>query len=372
MNKSHNDIIIIGAGIVGSSIALELSKKNKKVFVLEAKKISSQTSKASSKMLHGGIRYLENLDFMLVFEALKEKNFWIKNKPHLAKEAVFYLPVYKESKWPLIAMKLAVFLYNLLSGFKNKTYPSLNKKKMVERFPMIKKEGLRGAAAYSDAVIDDEFFTIELANEAKKNGSEFFEDTEVLKISKENALYTITTTTGIFTCKQLIVACGPFTDQLMRKYNSQWESMMLLSKGSHLWIKKQSLPIKSNIVLQTKDNRVIFIIDHQDKVLVGTTEKVINDNELVFDLMPSEDEVQYILANVNNYLGSQIELTTEDIISSFSGVRPLVREGSKNSTKTSREHVILTPEDQLYVITGGKYTTCRVMAKQLVEKLKPV
>lgn len=372
MKTSNSDIIIIGAGIVGTSIALELSKNKKNVTVLEAKTISSQTSKSSSKMLHGGIRYLENLDFKLVFEALKEKNFWIRSKPHLAKEAVFYLPVYKESKWPLIAMKLAVFLYNLLSGFKNKSYPSLSKDEMIELFPMIKKEGLRGAAAYSDAVIDDELFTVELADEAKANGSIFHERTEVISISKMDNSYSIQTKDETFVCKQLIVASGPFTDQLMKKYDSNWESIMLLSKGSHLWIKKESLKIKNNIVLQTKDNRVIFIIDHHDKVLIGTTEKVISDEKLVFDIAASNDEIEYILANVNNYLAQEIELTKEDIISSFSGIRPLVKEGSKNSTKTSREHVILTPEDQLYIITGGKYTTCRVMARQLVDKLKSI
>ncbi len=369
MKTTSADIIIIGAGIVGSSIALELSSSNNKIITLEAKTISSQTSSSSSKMLHGGIRYLENFDFKLVFEALKEKNYWLKEKPHLTRESVFYLPVYKESKWPLIAMKFGVFLYNLLSGFKNSRYSSLSKSELLNKFPMIKSEGLKGAAAYSDAIIDDKQFTIEIAQQAKDKGVSFYENTEVLAINKNNDHYEILTNNGSFNCKKIIVACGPFTDKIMKVFDKDWKNIMLLSKGVHLWIKKDSLKIDSNIVLQTKDNRIIFIIDHLDKILIGTTEKVIPYNELDFDLEADKDEVSYILKNVNEYLKTNENLNRTDIISSYSGIRPLVKDQSKSSSKTSREHVILNPSKDFYVITGGKYTTCRVMAQQVVKKV---
>jgi len=362
------DIIIIGGGIVGASIALELSKSDKKVILLEANEISSQTSKSSSKMLHGGIRYLENLDFKLVFEALREKNHWLKKKPNLAKESAFYLPVYKESKWPLWAMKFAVFLYNLLSGFKNKKYKSLNRHKFTLLFPMVKNDGLRGAAAYSDAIIDDEFFTIEIANEARSKGVKIIENSKVSKIEKLNSLYELSVNGEIFKSEKIIVAAGPFTDQVAKLYFSNWENIMLPSKGAHLWIKKESLPVSGNMVLQTKDNRIIFIIDHKEKVLVGTTETVLDPNEVQFDIEATPTEIQYILDNVNNYLKNKT-LTQDDILSTFSGIRPLVKEG-KNSTKTSREHVIIEPDKGFHIIAGGKYTTCRVMAKQMVKKLR--
>ena len=362
------DIIIIGGGIVGTSIALELSRTNKKVILLEANKISSQTSKSSSKMLHGGIRYLENLDFKLVFEALKEKNYWLRKKPNLAKECAFYLPVYKESKWPLWAMKFAVFLYNLLSGFKNKKYKSLNAHNFSLLFPTIKKSGLRGAAAYSDAIIDDEFFTLEIAKEARSKNITILEDSKVTNIEKVNKLYELTVNNETFKCSEIIVAAGPFTDQVAKLYFASWQNIMLASKGSHLWIKKESLPISGNMVLQTKDNRIIFIINHQDKVLVGTTETVLDQSEVQFNIKATATEIQYILDNVNSYLEDRT-LTKDDILDTFSGIRPLVKEG-KNSSKTSREHIIIEPDKGFYIIAGGKYTTCRVMAKQMIKKLK--
>lgn len=129
------DTIIIGGGIVGSGIFRDQSLHNKKVLLLDQGDFSSQTSQGSSKMLHGGIRYLENLDFALVFEALKEKNLWLKLTPHIAKEVPFYLPVYKESKWPLILTKVGLFIYDLLSLFKNSPHKAFNKEQTVKHIP---------------------------------------------------------------------------------------------------------------------------------------------------------------------------------------------------------------------------------------------
>lgn len=370
MKESTN--LIIGAGIVGSSIALELSKRSKdeKTILIDAHKISSQTSKASSKMLHGGIRYLENFDIPLVFEALKEKNYWIKRKPHLAKEAPFYLPTFKESKYPLWIMKIGVFLYDLLSFFKNKHYPNLSKNEFTKLFPMVRTKGLKGAAAYSDAIIDDELFTIEIANEAKELGVEIQENNPVTSITFKDDHYIVETTKEIFKSKRVIIAAGPFTDKVVKLIDPNWQNIILPSKGVHLWIKKSSLPIEHNMVLQTKDGRIIFIINHKDRVLLGTTETVLKQEGIQFNLQASQDEINYILNNVNEYLKAK-KLSQEDIINSFSGIRPLIK-SNKDSNKTSRHHKIYTPKENLYIIAGGKYTTCRVMAKDLTNQLKPI
>ncbi|MCT4641334.1 MAG: FAD-dependent oxidoreductase [Bacteriovoracaceae bacterium] len=369
----HSKHIVIGAGIVGTEIARQLSQDKEQVLVIEAKTISSQTSKSSSKMLHGGIRYLENLDFKLVFEALREKNYWTKKLPKYAIEAPFYLPVYKESKWPLWIMKLGVFLYNLLSLFKNKKYANLSKKETLTKFPYLKEKGLRGSAAYSDAVIDDYNFTLEISRMAKENGAHFLENLIVKAINYNNQKYCLICYSEhlgevTYTCDKLIIACGPFTDQVVRLFDKSWENIILPSKGSHLWIKHESLPVKSNMVLQTNDNRIIFIIKHEKAVLIGTTETILNENEVHFDIKATNDDIDYILNNVNDYLNG-ITLTRADILDSFCGIRPLVKEPGKNSSKTSREHKIFNLHHNMYIIAGGKYTTFRVMAKDLIKCL---
>ncbi|MCO4753186.1 MAG: FAD-dependent oxidoreductase, partial [Bacteriovoracaceae bacterium] len=161
---------------------------------------------------------------------------------------------------------------------------------------------------------------------------------------------------------------GPFTDQLLKKLQVDWEPKMILSKGSHLWLKKQSLELSHPMVLQTKDNRVIFVIPQRDAILIGTTEKALDANENIFNIQASEDEISYLLDAVNQYFPSA-GVKEEDIISTFAGVRPLVAEKGKERGKVSRQHKIFSPDKNMYVVVGGKYTTFRVMAEDVVEMM---
>ena len=371
----HYNTVIIGGGIVGAGIFRDLSLHNVSTLLVDKGDFGSETSERSSKMLHGGIRYLENFDFKLVFEALHEKNIWIKLAPHLAYEAPFYLPVFKNSKRPLWMINIGLFLYDFLSGFTNSPHSIKSREEMKTIMPLLNQTDLTGAGLYHDAVMDDAKMCLEVIYDGlESKRSQALNHHELIKINilNEKSVLTLKNvlTNSIIEISTdfLVYAVGPYTDQLLKKFPQyHWQDVLLPSKGSHLWISKQDLPIEFPVVITTKDNRVIFVVPHQEKILVGTTE--IPLIESIDHLKISDSETQYLLDAVNLYF-PQINLTSKNILSSFAGVRPLVRdENSQNRGTTSREHKVYMPNSHTFVIAGGKYTTFRVMGQEITRDI---
>jgi glycerol-3-phosphate dehydrogenase len=367
----HYETVIIGGGIVGAGIFRDLSLHGISTLLIDKSDFASETSERSSKMLHGGIRYLENFDFKLVFEALHEKNTWIKLAPHLAYEAPFYLPVFKNSKRPLWMIKIGLLLYDFLSGFTNSPHAIKSREEIHKIIPLLKQDGLTGAGLYHDAVIDDAKMCLEVIydglQEAKSTALNYHELIDICNL-EGHSLITIKNvlTNEIFkvSAKFVVFAVGPFTDQLLKKFPAyNWTDALLPSKGSHLWIHKNDLPIESSIVITTNDNRVIFVIPHQEKILVGTTEVPLTES--LENMTISREETQYLLDALNWYFPKQ-NLTTKNILASYAGVRPLIRDNdSVNRSVTSREHKVFMPNSHTFVIAGGKYTTFRVMGQEI-------
>ena len=379
VEKAHYKTVIVGGGIVGAGIFRDLVMNGVETLLIDAGDFSSQTSERSSKMLHGGIRYLENMDFPLVFEALHEKNLWLKLTPHLAKEVPFYLPVYSDSKRPLWMIRAGLYLYDLLSSFKNSPFSMKNKAECLNAIPGLNPEGLKGAGVYYDGIMDDAKITLEVIYDALEEEHAFAKNhtmvTNVRKINNKSTLTLKDQFTGIesnITCDQVVYALGPFTDTFLKQYDFyQWQDVLLPSKGSHIWIKASDLPIKYPIVMTPQDefgDRVIFVNPHGEKVLVGTTEVPNKDN--LFDVKPTEEEIAYLLKNLNTYF-PLLKLNASHIIGSFAGIRPLVRDDNSSGDrgKTSREHKIYQPCSDTYVIAGGKYTTFRVMGREITQKV---
>lgn len=368
------DVIIVGGGINGAGLIRDLALNGVATLLIEKGDFSSQTSQSSSKMLHGGIRYLENMDFALIKEALEEKNLWLKLAPHLCFERDFYLPIYRDSKYPLWMLKMGLFLYDFLSGFKNQAHATLNREETLKQLPDINPKNLVGAGKYYDGVVDDSKMTLECIYDALlENNSEALNYHEVIKVENVTDGYIVTyknQKNEEFKAhsKLLVFTTGPFTDQLLKKLEIPWENHLLPSKGIHLWIKKDRIKAHGSIVLTTKDNRVIFVIPQRDSILVGTTETKVKEE--MFNIKAHEEEVSYLLTILNEYFPTS-HLTKEDIISTFAGVRPLVREGSgpANLGKTSRFHKILRPTSKCYVLIGGKYTTFRRMTQELASEI---
>lgn len=374
-NQHIYDSIIIGGGIVGAGLFREQALHNLDVLILDQADFNSQTSQGSSKMLHGGIRYLEQLDFFLVFEALKEKNIWLKLTPHIAKEMPLYLPVYKHSKWPKFALKMGLLLYDILSLFQNTPHKMFSKIKTLEIFPSLKSKDLKGSGMYYDGVVDDAKLGLECIYDAlTSTRAKALNYKKVVNVHKNDqkifevqTLDTLTSKRETFYAKVIQFATGPFTDKIMKDLNISWDPVLLPSKGSHLWLKKDALNIKNSMVLQTKDGRIIFVIPSRESILVGTTEVSLKEDEELLNIKPSKEEIQYLLDCVNEYFPSE-NVTHEDILSSFAAVRPLVKDGTSRG-KTSRKHKIFSPMENMYVIVGGKYTTFRKMAEDLNKKV---
>ena len=329
-------------------------------------------------MLHGGIRYLENMDFPLVFEALHEKNLWLKITPHLAHEEAFYLPVYKNSKRPLWMIRIGLFLYDFLSQFKNSPFSVKNKKECLRDIPILSPEGLSGAGVYYDGVMDDAKMTLEVIYDAlmekHAEARNHTAVTDVARISKKNILTIKNRLTGKeekISCDQLVYALGPFTDSFLKKFSFyNWKDVLLPSKGSHIWISARELPLTHPIVMTPSDekgDRVIFVVPHGEKILVGTTEVKVSGD--FFNVHPDEDEIDYLLKNLNLYFPT-LNLSRKHILGSFAGIRPLVRsDESGDLGKTSREHKIYQPASNTFVIAGGKYTTFRVMGQKITQRI---
>jgi len=371
----HYDVVIVGGGVVGAGVFRDAALHGLKCLLIDKKDFSSQTSQSSSKMLHGGIRYLETFDFDLVYEALHEKNFWLKTTPHLCQEKSFVLPVYNDSLRPLLMLKAGMWLYDFLSGFKNHPHKMISKSETISQFPQLRAQGLKGAGVYSDAIVDDAKLTLEVIYDAKlENDCEALNYHAMTDIKVSNERHTLeikdelTGKTKTISCDDVVFALGPFTDKVLINIPElKWRPKLLPSKGSHIWIDPKKLNIKSPLVMTPKDGRVIFVIPQKDAVLVGTTELEIEGD--FFDLKITQYEINYLLENLNEYFPNA-ELTEEDIFSSCAGVRPLIKdEDSSELGKTARYHKCYWPRSNVHVLMGGKYTTFRTMAQDVAENL---
>lgn len=371
------EVVIIGGGINGAGLLRDLALNGVKALLIEKGDFSSQTSQSSSKMLHGGIRYLENFDFALVQEALEEKNLWLKLAPHICFEREFYFPVYNFSKYPPFMLRMGLFLYDFLSHFKNHPHAMFSKKEILKKIPALKEDGLKASGMYYDGVVDDAKLTLECIYDALLEPQvEALNYHEVIKVNSQGDQHLITYqnvfTKEVFEVKAqfVVYTTGPFTDQLLPDLGVKWNDKMLTSKGIHLWIKKDSLQLDGSVVLTTPDGRVVFVIPQRDAILVGTTETKVNEE--MFNIQASPEEIKYLLSVLNEYFPKAL-ISESHIISTFAGVRPLVREeGSSDSRgKTSRFHKIYRPTHHSYVLLGGKYTTFRRMAQEVAQELVP-
>jgi glycerol-3-phosphate dehydrogenase len=365
------DAVVVGGGIVGSAIFRDLSLHNLNTLLIDKYDFSSQTSHRSSKMLHGGIRYLENLDFELISEALSEKNLWIKLAPHLCYESPFYLPIFKNSKQSLWKISIGLKVYDFLSSFNNTPHKILNKKTTITNFKNLKSNNLTGAGLYYDGIVNDSKLNLEVIYDGLFNTNSKAQNyTEITGVEYHNDHYklslldTLTLKKSTVISKELIFATGPFTDQLLSKFiPSIWHNCLLPSKGIHLWIDKEKFNIDYSLVMIDKQGRLIFIIPHENAILVGTTETEVKEN--FFNIEANNDEKVYLLNQVNEYFPS-LNLNESSIISSFAGVRPLVMENPNQSrANTARNHKYFQPFSNMHVIVGGKYTTFRTMGQEI-------
>tara|TARA_R110002050_G_scaffold4836_1_gene22854 strand:+ start:1642 stop:3201 length:1560 start_codon:yes stop_codon:yes gene_type:complete len=377
MESNKYDIIIIGGGATGSGTALDAASRGFTTLVLEKNDFAEGTSSRSTKLVHGGVRYLEaavkglNMDqFNLVKEGLKERSRLLKNAPHLCSRLTLVTPIYKW--WELPYMFIGLSLYDFVSGRRGLGRSSIVcKDKMINNFPSIKKNALVGGVKYYDGSFNDSRLNVTLLKTAQKFGADcrnYSEVEEFLyeegKISGVKVRNKITDETYIVNSKIIINATGAFSDKVRTLDNEEAKKMLDLSSGIHIVLDKKYLPSDEGLMIpKTEDGRVLFILPWMGKCLVGTT-----DEKTTLSEHPevSAEDIKYILKHLEIYFDLKID--ESEILSSWCGIRPLVAAPKNASTKSIvREHIIISSDSGLVSILGGKWTTYRKMSEELVD-----
>ncbi len=364
-------MVIIGGGATGVGVAVDAATRGYEVLLLEQHDFGKGTSSRSTKLVHGGVRYLEQGNISLVMEALKERGLLRQNAPHLVRDLTFIVPTYEWWESPFYGLGLKI--YNLLSG-RYRFGPSkrLSKEETLKRLPTIKTEGLRGGVIYSDGQFDDARLLINLVATAAENGATLLNYAPVTALTKDTEGFV----DGVIAhdaetgdelrvgARVVINATGAFCDTVRRMVNSDAAPMIAPSQGVHLVFDRSFLPGDCAIMVpHTSDGRVLFAIPWHGHTLVGTTDTPIETPTL--EPAPQDDEIEFILETAAHYLNRPP--TRRDILSVFVGIRPLVRAGNaKNTAALSRDHTIHIDDSGLLTIAGGKWTTYRNMAEDCV------
>jgi glycerol-3-phosphate dehydrogenase len=368
------DIIIIGGGANGLGTAVDSASRGYKTLLLEAVDFAKGTSSRSTKLIHGGVRYLEQGNFALVIEALKERGLMMKNAKHLAKNESFIIPNY--NWWGGIFYTLGLKFYDHLADkLSLGTSKYLSKEKTLSLLPSIKKEGLRSGVLYHDGQFDDSRLAINLAQTAIEKGAcvlNHCKVTQLLKNDKNQIIGIVAIdeeTQKEYTIKgkAVINATGVFTNAIMKLNDTVYKKYIVPSQGIHLVFDKSFLPGDHALMIpKTSDGRVLFAVPWHDKIVVGTTDTLVKKSEL--EPIALEEEIEFVLETAQRYLTKKP--TRADVLSVFAGLRPLVAPENKGqSTKeVSRSHKIIVSETGLITITGGKWTTYRKIAEDIVDK----
>jgi len=377
MKDSTYDIVIIGGGATGSGIAIDAASRGFKTLLLEKNDFAEGTSSRSTKLVHGGVRYLEaavkGLDkdqFNLVKEGLKERSRLLKNAAHLCSRLTLVTPIYKW--WELPYMFVGLSLYDFVSGKRGLGRSSIvSKNTMFSNFPSIKKEGLVGGVKYYDGSFNDARLNISLLQTAQKYGAECKNYHEVEgfiykneKISGLRVKNRINNEVETVNSPIVINATGAFSDQIRFLDDKDAKKMLDLSSGIHIVLDKKYLPSDEGLMIpKTEDGRVLFILPWMGKCLVGTTDE---NTSLSEHPKVEEKDVEYILKHLEIYFDLKIQ--KDEILSSWCGIRPLVAPDSNASTSSIvRDHVISSSNSGLVSIIGGKWTTYRKMAEETVD-----
>ena len=367
------DFIIIGGGATGIGCAVDAAARGYSVLLLEQSDFGKGTSSRSTKLVHGGVRYLAQGNLSLVREALKERGILLKNAPHLVSKQAFVVPAY--TYWDKFFYGAGLKTYNILSGKSGFGKSEiLSAEQTIERLPNIKKDELHGGILYYDGQFDDTRLLINLAQTAAENDAVLLNYARVFSFNKDandkiDGVAVSDEISGqIFLAgaKVVINAAGAFCDQIRRMSDRKAENIIAPSQGIHLVFDKKFLPSESAVMIpKTSDGRVLFAIPWHDHAVFGTTDTPIEKPEL--EPKAQEKEIEFILETAKQYLENPP--TRKDILSIFVGIRPLVKSlDAKNTAALSRDHTIEIDSANLLTITGGKWTTYRAMAEDAINQ----
>jgi glycerol-3-phosphate dehydrogenase len=367
------DLIVVGGGATGLGVALDAASRGFKTLLLEQSDFAKGTSSRSTKLVHGGVRYLAQGNIGLVIEALKERGILLNNAPHLVRNESFIIPNY--SWWNGIFYSIGLSVYDLLAGKRSFGRSRLiSRKELIRRIPNIQQKGLKSGVLYHDGQFDDARLAVSIALTALEQSAILLNYFRVCGLTKEgkkiNGVLAKDQETGIqytLKAKTVINATGVFVDEILIMDLPESRPMVQPSQGIHLVFDKSFLgPHDALMIPKTKDGRVLFAIPWHNRMLVGTTDTPLDAHQL--EPRALEEEIRFILETAADYL-TRIP-TRKDVLSVFAGLRPLAApQNDKQKTKEiSRSHKLIVSASGLITITGGKWTTYRQMAEETVNK----
>jgi glycerol-3-phosphate dehydrogenase len=370
------DLLIIGGGITGAGIALDAASRGLSVALIDKGDFASGTSSKSTKLIHGGLRYLKQLEFGLVKQVGHERDIAYRNAIHLVRPQKMLLPIYDWGSMNLVAASIAVYIYDWLAGVKSSERRKvLSAKQALKYEPTLPEKGLKGAVLYTEYVTDDARLTIEILKKAEELGAICLNYCEALEpIFTKNEIqgirvrFKITDEEFLIYANAVINAAGPWTDEVRKKAEPISGKKLVLSKGVHLVFDRMKIPVAGPMYIDVKKDsgRMIFLIPRENSVYAGTTDTIYSGNP--DDSVVSKADAAYILTAINDYF-ENIHLIESDILSSWAGFRPLIGEPGKKTSEISRKDEIFVTQNGLISIAGGKLTGYRVMAEKAIKKL---
>jgi len=352
------NIAVVGGGINGAGVAWELVRKGYDVTLFERGRCGGQTSSATTKMIHGGLRYLEGFHIELVRESLRERAWLLEHLPQLVKSIEILLPIYEDSPRSRLLVAIGLTLYDLLAGASNiRRHRSRSADELAQRAPLIR-EGLRGGFSYWDAQVDDAALVRTVVESARRDGAVIREMTPVTGLRRDGDGWLLQTPSGEERFSIVINAAGPWMNELLKANHIRSRYRLSLVRGSHLVLKRRVSEV--GMLLQSiSDHRVFFVLPWKGTTLVGTTEVL--QRGTLDDVHASQEEIDYLISRFNRYIREPI--TSSDVASTFSGVRPLV--GRKSDPSAIGREYRIQRHGNLINIFGGKMTTFMSLARKV-------
>jgi len=366
------DILIIGGGASGLGAAVDAATRGYRVALIEQNDFAKGTSSRSTKLVHGGVRYLRQGNISLVLEALKERGLLFANAPHLVRNLAFVIPNYSWWEGPFYGIGMKV--YDRMAGKLGMgASRHLNKAETVELIPTIEQEHLSGGVIYHDGQFDDARLALNLAQTAAEAGAVVANYVKAVGLIKEDNVLAGVEAEDVESGRQFTIrakcvvnATGVFVDRIRRQDDENAQLMVAASQGIHLVLPREFLPGDAAIMIpKTADGRVLFAVPWHGHVVVGTTDTAIDSPSL--EPRALDEEIDFVMTHAAQYMTKKP--TPADVRSVFAGLRPLVKQGdASNTAALSRDHTIMVSESGLLTVTGGKWTTYRKMAEDVIDQ----
>ena len=376
LRNKEFDVVVIGGGITGAGIALDATQRGMKVALVEMQDFAQGTSSRSTKLVHGGLRYLKQAQIKVVAETGKERAIVYENGPHVTTPEWMLLPMHKGGTFGKFTTNIGLTMYDRLAGVKrHERKKMLSKQATLNKEPLVKKDGLKGGGYYVEYRTDDARLTIEVMKRAAEKGAEVINHTKSTdfvydaknKVSGIKVKDMLTGEEYQINAKKVINAAGPWVDEVRKKDYTRNNKQLRLTKGVHVVIDQSKFPLRQAVYFDTeKDGRMIFAIPREGKAYVGTTDTFYN-NEKTKPLTNQEDR-DYLIDAIN-YMFPDVHVTDADIESTWAGVRPLILEDGKDPSEISRKDEIWEGKSGLLTMAGGKLTGYRHMALEIVDLL---